>query len=352
MSRNEVLVVGWYGTETVGDKAILWGVLDLLRERFPGCYVTISSLYPFVTRRTVEELELDHVGIVETYSRDFEAACARCSAVVVGGGPLMDLEELNHIQYAFLAAHRRGVPRIVLGCGIGPLRVERYRSAVNSILRLGSEIAVRDTASAVEARRLAQVDAQVTGDPAGRYLRNLIDTRKLDLTPKNKHISFFIRHIPDQYLAVSPSDADEIRAAVDTAIVEFCLHLLEADWSLRFVPMHTFTVGDDDRIYARQIVRKIRDAQLRPISPDRLVADGVTQRPAEVVETMKESGLNICMRYHSVYFASELGCNFAAIDYTRGGKIQGYLSDAGKMDRLISLEQLCSRGSAAFADYL
>ena len=37
--EKHALVVGWYGTETLGDIAILAGICELLRERFSKIYV-------------------------------------------------------------------------------------------------------------------------------------------------------------------------------------------------------------------------------------------------------------------------------------------------------------------------
>jgi polysaccharide pyruvyl transferase WcaK-like protein len=59
-----------------------------------------------------------------------------------------------------------------------------------------------------------------------------------------------------------------------------------------------------------------------------------------IVNSMVNTQYSVCMRFHSVVFASTLGCDFKAIDYTSGGKIKGYLSDHNEQSRLISIQEL------------
>ena len=60
--------------------------------------------------------------------------------------------------------------------------------------------------------------------------------------------------------------------------------------------------------------------------------------PGEILSRLQASTMALCMRYHSVLFARELGTPFLALDYTRGGKVAGYLGDVGESDRLVSLD--------------
>ena len=57
---------------------------------------------------------------------------------------------------------------------------------------------------------------------------------------------------------------------------------------------------------------------------------------------MVDGTLNVCMRYHSVFFAESLGVNYLALDYTRGGKIEAFLRDSGKLARLITVPDLAA----------
>jgi polysaccharide pyruvyl transferase WcaK-like protein len=60
---------------------------------------------------------------------------------------------------------------------------------------------------------------------------------------------------------------------------------------------------------------------------------------------MQQASYCLCMRFHSVLFAHTLGANFLAIDYTGGGKIKGFLSDHGALQRMVGLQELAQEGS-------
>ena len=52
-----VSIVGWYGTETCGDRAILDGILSVLGEIEENAIVQLGSLFPFYSKRTLLEEE-------------------------------------------------------------------------------------------------------------------------------------------------------------------------------------------------------------------------------------------------------------------------------------------------------
>ena len=52
-----VSIIGWYGTETLGDRAILDGILCVLDKIEPCCKVNLGSLFPFYSQRTLREEE-------------------------------------------------------------------------------------------------------------------------------------------------------------------------------------------------------------------------------------------------------------------------------------------------------
>jgi polysaccharide pyruvyl transferase WcaK-like protein len=49
-----ITIIGWYGTETVGDRGILAGILDIINISEVD-NIFLGSLYPFFTERTLSE---------------------------------------------------------------------------------------------------------------------------------------------------------------------------------------------------------------------------------------------------------------------------------------------------------
>ena len=68
--------------------------------------------------------------------------------------------------------------------------------------------------------------------------------------------------------------------------------------------------------------------------------------PAEILAAMQRAQFCICMRFHSVLFAHELGIPYLAVDYTSGGKIHAFLSARDSLSRLIDLEELINSDPA------
>jgi hypothetical protein len=100
-----------------------------------------------------------------------------------------------------------------------------------------------------------------------------------------------------------------------------------------FVPMHTFVVGGDDREYARVLARWLPTGMRHEIR-DRVYG------PDHILEAMDGAAFALCMRYHSVVFAEELGVPYLAVDYTGGGKIDAFLAERECSARWLDREDI------------
>ena len=47
ITKLKATVIGWYGTETIGDRAILSGILRLLSEVASDITIELGALYPY-----------------------------------------------------------------------------------------------------------------------------------------------------------------------------------------------------------------------------------------------------------------------------------------------------------------
>jgi len=346
-ASENALIIGWYGTETAGDKAILWSVVQKLKKRpKPPSQIFLSSLFPFVTQNTLEELGLEDLKIVETYSRNFEKAIKHADEIIVGGGPLMDIHELDHILYAFLESSNDTLKRVE-GCGLGPLHNPQYISAVAEILRLANEISVRDSAShkfCINEFGILPSSVKQVDDPSVDYvswINNNILTVSEDTSDTKKYLSCFLREWEYTYSQdISKEEFSKQKEVIESQLAELITYLSHKYTSgIKLLPMHSFWVGGDDRIFNRKMARKLREMcpldfyvepEILPLSPK------------EIISHMKQSELNICMRFHSVVFAETLHVPYIAIDYTKGGKIRNFLKDKGKLNKMLSLEDIMS----------
>ena len=348
LTSSKVLIVGWYGTETAGDKAILWTVINRLRSRpNPPEKIYLSSLYPFISEWTIAEMELGEIEIVETYSAEFEAVCDKVDEVLVGGGPLMDIEPLNHILYSFMRAARHGAIARIEGCGVGPLCNPIYTQVVSEIFRLSDFVSLRDAASANRSvQDFPSTPLKVIADPATEYVEHVKNSPNLldGVSPlgMSRHLACFIREWTTEYKGkLDQVQFDLVKHQFEEQLSQLILRISSSqDLEIQLLPMHTFQVGGDDRVFARRFAKVINYHTSTQNSNTNVKFARGHISPLEILQTMQSAQFNVCMRFHSVLFAETLGVPYLAIDYTGGGKIKAFLESKGKLDRLISLQDV------------
>lgn len=342
---RRVLITGWYGTETVGDKAILGGIIRNYQYRYPGAEFAVTSLYPFVTERTLRELGI-HAAVVPVYSPKFIKACASYDEVVMGGGPLMDIAELGVILTAFTIAASKGRRRTVYGCGVGPLNGVFCIDGVRRILNLADSVTLRDHASVEYAKQLTgRLDITCVGDPAGAYV--LIRKQALPRPDRRPLLACFLRKWPAGYRGGrTVGEYEQLRNRFETQLGEQVRHACAA-LGLRpaLYSMHTFFEGCDDRRFNRDFA----DKHLTGLDP---VIDHSPSTVDSTIQAMRSATACLAMRFHSVLFAHTLGVNYLAIDYTLGGKVSGFLDDHGASGSMVSLPEVADGRVSLITDYL
>jgi MoaA/NifB/PqqE/SkfB family radical SAM enzyme/polysaccharide pyruvyl transferase WcaK-like protein len=340
--RLQVLIVGWYGTETVGDKAILGGIIDQLNEKYEYNYhLVIASIYPFITERTVKELKIN-AQIIETYTADLINYSKSSDVVIMGGGPLMDLEDLAIPLRAFQHAKKSGKKTIIYGCGLGPLTKPKYINAVKEILNLADEIKLRDNKSISMAHNQFQIKKEIalSGDPAKVYLQRYAQQP----TSGSSILRCYLRGWPYEYSSeLSTGDYQSKKIRFEQALANYIKQkAIEIGASeIKLEHMHNFVIGDDDRDFSRYFI----DNYFKDWTDTKITYDKYLSSVDTIVNSMQKSAHNICMRFHSVVFAHTLKTNFTAIDYTNGGKILNYLTDNKCTDKLVAIDGLIEQYS-------
>ena len=132
-----VTIIGWYGTETIGDRGILAGLISACAAAGgESLEINLGSLFPIYSERVLEEDIAFHrecAGPRKLAVRVFDVLdcfalrekIRRSDLLMMGGGPLMDLRELYVMQFAFMVAKTHHVRSVLGGCGWGPLSAEQ-----------------------------------------------------------------------------------------------------------------------------------------------------------------------------------------------------------------------------------
>nr|WP_300494112.1 polysaccharide pyruvyl transferase family protein [Marinobacter sp.] len=356
LKGKRVMICGWYGTETLGDKAIVAGVITAIRARLgPETKFTIASLNPYVTEMTRNQMpELEGVDIA---SLDHAASIsATMDYVVFGGGPMMAIDPLAPMQVLFERARAAGVTTIAAGVGVGPLGPKWLNQSIGRILDLCDVRIYRDDKSRRNALELGVSAEQdpVAEDPAYTWLR---DVPPIDGSTKSgKVLLLGLRDFPYRDYASDLSEQDSLmlKQSYETVMVDVVRELMSKhpDLTVRPLPMCTNHFGSDDRWFYRRLFRELAAAG---VNLDYSLL-GPEQPPLHYVSAFQEADAILAMRFHSLVFGTALGANCVAIDYTMGrGKVRSLAEkhnvpmlgmrelESGRLSRMLSqaLEAEC-----------
>lgn len=330
---KRIFIVGWYGTETVGDKAILGHIADYYKSLYDKVEIAVSSLYPFVTHKTCKELNINAL-VVPVNSWKFAKWSAQADEIIMGGGPLMNLDALRYPLWAFRIANSFKKKTVIFGCGIGPLTEDLYRNAVKEMLTIATEVKVRDSHSLRLAKDFVGIKKEVhlSGDGAVFYVQKF----KKNSMSRKPLLACFLRELTTEYRGtVSLEQYSRNKILFEQNLAKLILHLKNTlSVGVGFFPMHTFVVGNDDRDFFRRFKRTYFADE------EDVFYHNKNSSVQFITDTMQEASYSLCMRFHSVVFAHVLGLNYFAIDYTNGGKIAGFLDDANARERMMSVDDL------------
>jgi len=332
---ERLLICGWYGTETLGDKAILGGVIGVARALRPNLQVDIASLEPYVSRMTQRQMPELGLDRILTTQEAMEAVRAGAYGVVaVGGGPLMSpIPWCTYLLELFSAAHRAGSRTVVAGCGVGPLFVEHRNAAIKHLLELADEVVLRDQDSADRSLKALGVERPCHAglDPAFIWIQKHMATAP-ERNPDQ--ILLAVRDWPIHEFAadMDRAEAERVKARYEAELIKMIRELRRLRPSVRIVPfcMHKYTEGGDDRAFYRRLLKDFPEEYSR--------IDNQHRAPVEDLQTIARSRAVLAMRFHSTVFSLATRTPFLALDYTRGGKIQGVLRDMGASDLLTSID--------------
>ncbi|WP_019615909.1 polysaccharide pyruvyl transferase family protein [Psychromonas ossibalaenae] len=337
-----ITVIGWYGTETIGDRGILAGLVSIFNQSFKNFEINLGSLNPFFTKRTLaedasffEEITGKPVRI-ELFntksSQDLIEAITNSDLLVMGGGPLMDLSELCMVEYAFKKARKLGVKTAILGCGVGPLFSKNYRQSVLNIF-LNSNISIlRDSKSKGFLRgiykefdqKFEEDNVFVSFDPAVECTlkSNQFVSKLIPVNCSPDYIAVNLREFPIEYsgrLSGHDINRDLVKFVADLAD-EFPQKII------KLYPMHYFHIGGDDRIFLNNIARQLNRPNIY-VQNSPLTLD-------ETIDVFRKAFFNVGMRFHSVVLQTIASGKNYVLDYTEPnkGKINGFLKDVDKIN--------------------
>ncbi|WP_101757757.1 polysaccharide pyruvyl transferase family protein [Oceanicoccus sp. KOV_DT_Chl] len=345
---RQVMICGWYGTETLGDKAILGGVVHSLCQTLPDVEICLVSLDPYISDFTCQQMpELSGIKVI--HLQEALTQVSQMDLLLFGGGPLMAVNAILDMLALFQRAACAQVPTILSGCGVGPLGSKLHNRYIERILSLSSIRLYRDEKSKAAAAALGvnTRDDIVTEDPAHVWLRsrksavNKVDTGE-------KYLILGLREWPhQQYSNYSEQQARVLKKQYEEQLLLALGLLVKDDPKLRIIPfpMCTNHHGGDDRWYYRRLFSG--NNPLVDSFKDCLDTFYLTHEvePQQACTLFAGADAVLAMRFHSMVFAIEMQSPVLVLDYTLG---QGKVSTLAKRMKIphLSLEEITAQNIA------
>lgn len=330
---RRVLICGWYGTETLGDKAILAGMVSRLEEL--DLEIHLASLEEYVSTYTIHQMPdlkiTKQVALTKAAQRVIDGDYR---AVIMGGGPLMSpIPEVHLIRDLFAEIRKVGGKAIIAGAGVGPLGVKKTNRAIGELVQLANAMFFRDRLSASLARSLGQLDSEPLHSMDPAILWTTEQCRAPEIQRKDQ-ILLGLRDWPiSEYgSGFSAAEAKTIKQSFEEEVIRFVEGVQAHSPNTRIIPfcMHKYAVGGNDRLFYRRLLKRF----------PRVIAelDHRHRSPAADFLLFRESRATLAMRFHSVLFSVSAKTPFRAIDYTHGGKVAALLSELGLASRLSKMD--------------
>lgn len=332
---RRVVITGWYGTETQGDKAILGELVHFLRSHNPSCAITLTTIDRKVSEQTLREMpELKGVELIELAGASQSRAVAEADAVILGGGPLEDIGETEHVCRVFLRANELGRARVIFGCGVGPFHDERVKAQASAILRTATAGFFRDQESHDYAVRLGASPRLGVGcDPALRYLHRWSEAYKAKQNAANRgrRLVGLVRANTCEYVAdLTPAQLASRNAGLTGQLASVFEDAADRhDMAVDLLPMHALPLGGDDRLYNRRIAKAFDEPARARVERGYLTLNGL-------LSSLAGADAAVAMRYHGHLFCMALGVPMLSIDYTgASGKVAALVKRIGYGDRSV-----------------
>jgi polysaccharide pyruvyl transferase WcaK-like protein len=325
-----VLIMGWYGRETTGDKAILASLL----QNIAGESVRIlKSTYDVAySRQTLSEIEAPSVDCLPNDMASFLEALDDVDVVVIGGGPLKESGQMLEWSMRLEVAKSLGKKVMVYGCGIGPLHSRQVRRQVAHILQLADRITLRDGIAVKNALELGIPADRITlaADPAMGLLLPAVKSASRTVEPLT--IGMSLREQSRHYAPTGRKiEAARQESTLHDAARCTVRHLLQMPGAqVVLVPM-ALRPEDDDRIVLGRLQTALgHDPRIR------LIEDYAS--PAALLEHFRGFDFFVAMRFHSAVFAMLAGVPLVAIDYdSQGGKTAGLMQAMGLSEYVLNI---------------
>lgn len=285
----KVLLSGYYGFDNAGDDAVLFAIVQALREVMPDVDITVLSNQP---EKTAEQFG---VHAVDRWGKtSLPKAVKNCDVLISGGGSLLqDVTSKNGILYYLGVIKLAQMMRkkvIVYAQGIGPVNEPRNRALVAKILNKVQAITVRDMDSRRELMEMGVYrEIMVAVDPVLGISADSIDEAKGLQLLREAEAGFLDGRKTLMVAARNWKHSDHFFGE----IAESCDAMAKEGWQVVFLPFHY----PEDVEAGRAIAALMKQ--------DAVVLNG-NYSSQDTMAILKNADLIMGMRLHSLIMGAAL----------------------------------------------
>ena len=285
----KILLSGYYGFDNAGDDAVLFAIVQALREIIPDVDITVLSNQPEKTAQQFGVKAVDRWG-----KTSLPKAIKDCDVLISGGGSLLqDVTSKNGILYYLGVIKLAQMMRkkvIVYAQGIGPVNEPRNRALVAKILNKVQAITVRDFDSRRELMEMGVYrEIMVAVDPVLGISADSIDEAQGLQLLRGAEAGYIDGKKTLMVAARNWKHSDRFFKE----IAESCDAMAEQGWQVVFVPFH----------YPEDVEAGRNIASL--MKRDEVVLSG-NYSPQETMAVLKNADLIMGMRLHSLIMGAAL----------------------------------------------
>lgn len=285
-----VVLSGYYGFHNVGDEAILFSIIQALRNQNPEIEITVLSNDPVYTEKTYGVRAINRWKLKEITS-----LLKKADGLISGGGSLLqDVTGMKSIPYytgIMRIAKWLNKPVFIYAQGMGPINKGISKFLVKTALNKADTLTVRDNKSKELLLEIGVSKAiSIVPDP-------VMGLRGKSFTNDWLNNSGVSR----AFLSVSVRDWQsevEYKAKMAQALD----HLKLKGWDIVFIPMH----GEHDHQTSKEVAGMMKEKSF--IAP----FDAEIQ---EKISIIGQSELLVGMRLHALIFSAISVTPFVALSY-------------------------------------
>lgn len=285
-----LVLSGYYGFDNVGDEAILFAIIQSLKEYHPKIDLTVLSHNPEKTAATYEVDAVNRWSLTQV-----RKALKESDGLISGGGSLLQdetgMKSISYYSGVMKMAQMLKKPVFIYAQGMGPVKSPLNRKIMKNVLQASQLITVRDRKSKNLLEEIGvSKSIQLVPDPVMGLDSSSFDSGMENMAEAGQRvISVSIRKWTDNL-----SYLKKVAAGLDG--------LAAKGHKILMVPMH----GKHDHDTSSKVVGLMKqEADIFPYDST------IEQKMAAV----KESDVLLGMRLHALIFASVGNTPFVALSY-------------------------------------